>query len=235
MGILDANQIEKEIREANVHMPPTRLICLENTHNRGGGKVYPIEKIQAIHKLANQRGLKMHLDGARLFNASVASGVSPSDYAKYFDSVMFCFSKGLGAPVGSIVVGSKVFIERAHRFRKMLGGGMRQVGILAAAALYALENNVSKLVQDHENAKLLANELTKLKGFQIDPEQVETNIVVFDISKSGYSGAQVVEKLKQRGVLMIPFGATLVRAVTHLDVSREEMRRAIQIIHELFG
>jgi threonine aldolase len=216
-------------------MPPTRLICLENTHNRGGGKVYPIEKIQAIHELANQRGLKMHLDGARLFNASVASGVSPSDYAKYFDSVMFCFSKGLGAPIGSIVVGSKVFIERAHRFRKMLGGGMRQVGVLAAAALYALENNVSKLVQDHENAKLLANELAKLKGFQIDPEQVETNIVVFDISKSGYSGAQVVEKLKQRGVLMIPFGATLVRAVTHLDVSREEMNRAIQIIHELFG
>ncbi|MCU0645922.1 MAG: low-specificity L-threonine aldolase [bacterium] len=234
-GILDADQIAKEIREVNVHMPPTRLICLENTHNRGGGKVYPIQKIQAIHELANQRGLKIHLDGARLFNASVASGISPSDYAKYFDSVMFCFSKGLGAPVGSIVVGSKVFIERAHRFRKMLGGGMRQVGILAAAALYALEHNVSKLAQDHENAKLLANELATLKGFQIDPEQVETNIVVFDISKSGYSGAQVVEKLKQRGVLMIPFGATLVRAVTHLDVSREEMRRAIQIIHELFG
>jgi threonine aldolase len=234
-GILDADQIAKEIREANVHMPPTRLICLENTHNRGGGKIYPIEKIKAIHELASQRGLKMHLDGARLFNASVASGISPSDYAKYFDSVMFCFSKGLGAPVGSIVVGSKVFIERAHRFRKMLGGGMRQVGILAAAALYALENNVSKLAQDHENAKLLANELAKLKGFQIDPEQVETNIVVFDISKAGYSGAQVVEKLKQRGVLMIPFGATLVRAVTHLDVSNEDMKRAIQIIHGLFG
>ena len=234
-GILDAGQITKEIREANVHMPPTRLICLENTHNRGGGKIYPIEKIRAIYDVAIQRGLKMHLDGARLFNASVASGISPKDYATHFDSVMFCFSKGLGAPIGSIVTGSKTFIERAHRFRKMLGGGMRQVGILAAAALFALENNVSKLAQDHENAKLLASELAKVKGFQIDPEQVETNIVVFDISHSGQSVLQVVGQLKQRGVLMIPFGSNLVRAVTHLDVSTEEMRRAIGIIHELFG
>lgn len=234
-GILEADQIAKEIRETNVHMPPTRLICLENTHNRGGGKIYPIEKIKAIHDLAIQRGLKLHLDGARLFNASVATGISPKKYAAYFDSVMFCFSKGLGAPVGSIIVGSKFFIERAHRFRKMLGGGMRQVGILAAAALYALEHNVSQLAQDHENARLLANELAKVKGFQIDPEQIETNIVVFDISKSGYTMIQVMEQLKQRGVLMIPFGATLVRAVTHLDISREDMLRAIQIIHELFG
>lgn len=234
-GILDADQIAKEIRENNVHMPPTRLICLENTHNRGGGKIYPIEKIRAIHEMANQCGLKMHLDGARLFNASVASGISPKDYASYFDSVMFCFSKGLGAPVGSILIGSKPFIVRAHRFRKMLGGGMRQVGVLAAAALYALEHNVSQLAQDHKNAKLLATELAKVKGFHIDPEQVETNIVVFDISKSGYSGAQVVERLKQRGVLMIPFGATLVRAVTHLDVTTEAMKQAIQIIHDLFG
>ncbi len=165
-GILAPDQIEREIREPTVHIPPTRLICLENTHNRGGGSIYPLEKIRAIHQLAQKNNLKMHLDGARLFNACVATGLNPSDYAQYFDSVMFCFSKGLGAPIGSILAGSKMFIQRAHRVRKMLGGGMRQVGILAAAALYALENNISRLAEDHAHAKILATELAKIKGFQ---------------------------------------------------------------------
>jgi threonine aldolase len=234
-GILEPEQIAREIREPNVHIPPTRLICLENTHNRGGGSVYPLEKIQAIHRLAQANQLTMHLDGARLFNASVASGISPEQYARYFDSVMFCFSKGLGAPVGSILAGSKAFIERAHRVRKMLGGGMRQVGILAAAAMYALENNIQRLADDHNHAKILATELEKIKGFQVNPQHVETNIVIFDVAESGLSVAEVLGKLKSKGILMVPFGHTLARAVTHLDISREDIETTIRVIHQLFG
>ncbi len=233
-GILEPGQIAREIREPNVHIPQTKLICLENTHNRGSGSIYPLEKIQAIHQLAQKNNLKMHLDGARLFNACVASGINPEDYAQYFDTIMFCFSKGLGAPVGSILAGSKAFIDRAHRVRKMLGGGMRQVGILAAAALYALENNVERLADDHKNAQMLATGLAKIKGFQINPEHVETNILVFDVSESGFSVTDVLNKLKAKGVLMVPFGHTLARAVTHLDVSREDIETAIRVVHELF-
>jgi threonine aldolase len=233
-GILDRDQIAKEIREPNVHIPQTKLICLENTHNRGGGTIYPLEKIQAIHQLAKENSLKMHLDGARLFNACVTTGINPEDYAQYFNSIMFCFSKGLGAPVGSIVAGSKAFIQRAHWVRKMLGGGMRQVGILAAAALYALENNIERLAEDHNNAKMLATELAKIKGFQINPEHVETNILVFDVSESGFSVAEVLGKLKTKGILMVAFGHTLARAVTHLDVSGEDIETAIRIVHEVF-
>jgi len=233
-GILERDQVAREIREPDVHTPSTRLICLENTHNRGGGTIYPLEKIHAIYQLARENNLKMHLDGARLFNACVATGISAKKYAQYFDSLMFCFSKGLGAPIGSILIGSKAFIERAHRFRKMLGGGMRQVGILAAAALYALENNVQRLAEDHYHAKMLATELGKIKGFQVNPELMETNIVVFDVSESGFSVAEVLAKLKTKGILIVPFGRNLARAVTHLDVSREDIEAAIGAIHELF-
>jgi threonine aldolase len=234
-GILNPDQIAREIREPNVHIPQTKLICLENTHNRGGGTIYPLKKIQTIHQLAKENNLKMHLDGARLFNACVATGISAKEYAQYFDSLMFCFSKGLGAPVGSILAGSKAFIQRAHRVRKMLGGGMRQVGILAAAALYVLENNVERLTEDHEHAKMLAKELAKITGFHVNPEHVETNIVVFDVSESGFSVVEVLSKLKAKGILMVPFGHTLARAVTHLDVSREDIETTIQVVHELFG
>jgi len=147
---------------------------------------------------------------------------------------MFCFSKGLGAPVGSILAGSKAFIQRAHRIRKMLGGGMRQVGILAAAALYALENNVERLPDDHKHARMLATELAKIKGFDVNPEHIETNIVLFDVSQSGFSVAEVLQKLKAKGILMIQFGQTLVRAITHLDVSREDIESTIRVVHELF-
>jgi threonine aldolase len=234
-GILNPDQIAREIREPNVHIPQTKLICLENTHNRGGGTIYPLKKIQTIHQLAKENNLKMHLDGARLFNACVVTGISAKEYAQYFDSLMFCFSKGLGAPVGSILAGSKAFIQRAHRVRKMLGGGMRQVGILAAAALYVLENNVERLTEDHEHAKMLAKELAKITGFHVNPEHVETNIVVFDVSESGFSVVEVLGKLKAKGILMVPFGHTLARAVTHLDVSREDIETTIQVVHELFG
>lgn len=233
-GILEKEQIEQAIRMPNVHIPQTKLICLENTHNRGSGAIYPLEQIWLISELAKEKGLKMHLDGARLFNASVASRIDVKEYAKYFDSLMFCFSKGLGAPVGSIIAGKKEFIEKAHRYRKMLGGGMRQVGILAAAALYALENNVERLAEDHQHAKMLANALTKIKGFQIDPDHVETNIVVFDVSNSGLTVDEIVGKMKEKGVLLVPFGATLVRAVTSLQVTREDIEKTTQIFQELF-
>ena len=233
-GILDANQIEEAIRPQDVHQPPTQLIVLENTHNRGGGKIYPLNKIQEIREVAVQHEIKMHLDGARLFNACVATNTDLKTYAQYFDSLMFCFSKGLGAPVGSIVVGTKEFITRAHRCRKMLGGGMRQVGILAAAALYALENNIARLADDHQNAKILAQGFAQIKGFQIDPQSVETNIVIVDVSESGYRVMEVVEKLKQNGVLVVPFGRTYIRAVTHLDVNRDQIIAALKIAQKLF-
>jgi len=233
-GILEKEQIEQAIRMPNVHIPQTKLICLENTHNRGSGAIYPIKKIRSINELSRASGIKMHLDGARLFNACVATGIDTREYAQYFDSLMFCFSKGLGAPVGSIIAGKKEFIEKAHRYRKMLGGGMRQIGILAAAALYALEHNIDRLAEDHQHAKMLANALSKIKGFQIDPEHVETNIVVFDVSNSGLTVDEVIEKMKEKGVLLISFGATLVRAVTSLQVTREDIEKATQIFQELF-
>ena len=152
-GILDASQIEEAIRPDDHHFPVTRLICLENTHNRGGGSVYPIKKIAEISRFAKSKGLLLHLDGARLWNASVAAGIKPQEYAQWADSVSVCLSKGLGAPIGSLVAGSKTFIDRVHRFRKMFGGGMRQVGIIAAAGIYALDHHIGRLKEDHENAK----------------------------------------------------------------------------------
>jgi len=234
-GILEQEQVEEAIRMPNVHIPQTKLICIENTHNRGCGAIYPMKKIRTISQLAEERKLKMHLDGARLFNACVATGFAVKEYAKYFDSLTFCFSKGLGAPVGSILAGSKEFIKKAHRYRKMLGGGMRQVGILAAAAIYALDNNVKRLAEDHLHAKMLANALAKMDGFQVNPDHVETNIVVFDVSNSGMSVNQAVEKMEEKGVLLVPFGATLVRAVTSLAVSREDIEKAIEVFSRVFG
>lgn len=234
-GILTVDQIKKAVRPAgDVHLPPTRLICLENTHNRGGGKIYPIEEIRLIHEFARSFHIKMHLDGARIFNACAATQIEPAEYGRYFDSLMFCFSKGLGAPIGSIILGSAEFIARARRYRKMLGGGMRQVGFLAAAALYALNHNVDRLEQDHQHAKLLVQALSRVKKFSIDPESVETNIVIFDVSDSGYNSGQVVEIMQKNGLMMIPFGEYLVRAVTHLNVNHQQIERAIGIIRESF-
>jgi threonine aldolase len=234
-GILKVQQIEDAIRPPDHHFAPTRLICLENTHNRGGGAIYPIEEIVRIHKLARQRGLSMHLDGARLFNACVASGVEARDYARYFDSVAFCLSKGLGCPVGSLVVGSAELIERVHRYRKMFGGGMRQVGILAAAGLYALDHHISRLKEDHDNAKRLATGLHGLEGVTVNPDEVETNIVIFDVGGTGRDAESVCEALRNQGVLTFAISKTRVRAVTHLDVSRDDIEEAIERIHQVLA
>lgn len=227
-GILNVEQIEAAIRPPDHHFPPTRLIILENTHNRGGGTVYPLEKIAEIRELALSRSIKMHLDGARLWNACVASGRRPAEYAQYFDSLMMCFSKGLGAPVGSIVVGSADFIDRAHRWRKLYGGGMRQVGVLAAAAQYALDHNVDRLAEDHTHAKQFAGALANCPGVALNPDLVETNIIIFDISATGRQAADVVEAFREQGVLMLAASPALIRAVTHLNVSGENIEQAIE-------
>jgi threonine aldolase len=204
------------------------LVCLENTHNRGGGTIYPIQKIAEISRLARSKGLFVHLDGARIWNASVASGIKPREYAQWADSVSVCLSKGLGAPIGSLVAGTKPFIDRVHRFRKMFGGGMRQVGIIAAAGIYALDHHIERLKEDHKNAKRLALGLKEIKGVSINPEHVETNIVIFDIAEMGMTAAQVRDEMKRKGVLIHPFGKTLIRLVTHLDVSQDGIETALK-------
>jgi threonine aldolase len=234
-GILDASQIEEAIRPADHHFPVTKLICLENTHNRGGGSVHPLEKMAEIYRLTKSKGLLLHLDGARLWNASVATGIKPREYAQWADSVSVCLSKGLGAPIGSLVAGSKPFIDRVHRFRKMFGGGMRQVGIIAAAGIYALNHHLERLKEDHHNAKRLAVGLKEFKGVSIDPKHVETNIVIFDVTNTGMTGAQVAEAMKKDGVLIHAFGKTQIRLVTHLDVSGEDIEIALKAFKKVLG
>ncbi len=234
-GILDASQIEEAIRSEDHHFPSTRLICLENTHNRGGGSIYPIEKMVEIYRLAKSKGLLVHLDGARLWNASVATGIKPHEYTQWADSVSVCLSKGLGAPIGSLVAGSKTFIDRVHRFRKMFGGGMRQAGIIAAAGIYALDHHFERLEEDHQNAKRLALGLKELKGVSIDPEQVETNIIIFNISTTGMTAPQMAEAMKRNGVLIHPIGKTQIRLVTHLDVSHEDIEVALKAFRKVLG
>ena len=227
-GIIEASQIEDVIRGTDHHQPVTRLISLENTHNFGGGTVYPIEKMREIWQLAKSRGLAVHLDGARLWNASVASAIKPHEYAQYADSVSVCLSKGLGAPIGSLVAGSKVFIDRVHRFRKMYGGGMRQVGIIAAAGIYALDHHLERLKEDHENAKRLAVGLKEFKGITIEPQYVETNIVIFDVTQTGITAPQIAEAVKKERVLIYGFRKDKIRMVTHLDVNRDDVETALK-------
>ena len=226
-GVLDVEEVEAAIRPPADHFPQTRLITLENTHNRWGGTIYPLDEIKKMRKLAKKYKLKMHLDGARLWNASIATGIPIKEYAKYFDSVTLCFSKGLGAPVGSIVAGDENFIERAHRYRKAYGGGMRQVGILAAAALYAMENNWQRMAEDHRRARILAEAINEMPGFVVDLQTVQTNIVIVDTGLSGRSATEIVEQLAQHGVKVIAFAPTRLRAVTHLHIDDSALDRAI--------
>ncbi|UCG14780.1 MAG: low-specificity L-threonine aldolase [Deltaproteobacteria bacterium] len=232
-GVLSAEAIASAIRPSDIHQPPSRLICLENTHNRGGGSVYTVERLTAISELAVQNGMLIHLDGARLFNAALACSTTVKEMAVQADSVCVALSKALGAPAGSVLCGSSYFIEQARRFRKMLGGGMRQVGILAAAGLHALDHHVTRLAEDHQNAKKLARGLAGVSGIEIDPGEVLTNIVLFDVAGTGMDADVLVERLATEGVLLIPFGPTTVRAVTHLDVSAADIDEALEIIRRV--
>jgi threonine aldolase len=226
-GIFTADDLKDALKPANIHFARQSLLILENTHNRGGGSVWPVDNLPAIRQVADESGLKMHMDGARLMNACVASGRKPTEFTQYFDSISMCFSKGLGAPVGSAVAGSTEFIAKVRIFRKMFGGAMRQSGLLAAAALYALDHNIDRLADDHANAKRLAEGLAKLPGLTIDPATVETNIVIFNIAPSLGTGAAFAARLKEAGVWLLANGPQKVRAVTHLDVTREQIEDAL--------
>jgi threonine aldolase len=234
-GVLKASQVAGAVRTPDIHRPVSRLICLENTHNFGGGTIYPLEEIRKIRQVADQGGLAMHLDGARLLHACVATGIAPAAYAQAFDSVSLCLSKGLGAPVGSIIAGSREFILRARRNRKMYGGGMRQVGILAAAGLYALEHNVGRLAEDHAHARRLAEAAAGLRGIALDPAHVQTNIMIVDVSPSGMDPQTACARLREHGILVLPFGPGRLRAVTHLDVDRAGIERAIAAFRAVFS
>jgi threonine aldolase len=232
-GVITAEQVEEMINPPPDYFPRSALITIENTHNSAGGTIFPLEELEKLYALAKRRGLKLHLDGARIWNASVATGIPVKTYSRFCDSISVCFSKGLGAPVGSAVAGSREFITEAHRLRKLYGGGMRQAGILAAAALYALENNLDRLSEDHANARWLATELATVRGISLDLEAVQTNIVIFDITETGRDVMQVVGELKQHGVLVVPFGGSRIRAVTHLDVTRQDIEKALQVFSKV--
>jgi threonine aldolase len=233
-GVLTVGQILDQVRPPDIHIPSTALICLENTHNRAGGTIYPIDEIKRIREATKPLGIKMHLDGARLWNATIATGIPLDRYAGYFDSVSVCLSKGLGAPIGSLVCGNADFIKLARRNRKMFGGGMRQVGIIAAAGIYAIENNFNRLIDDHRNAKALAQGLSEIPKISVDLESVQTNIVVIDITESRMEVGEVLKKLKEQGVLAVPFGRNKIRCVTHLDVDRGDVNKAIEVFKEVF-
>jgi threonine aldolase len=229
-GILDVAQLKNKIRANNEHLVRTRLVCLENTHNCGGGRVYPMQNIKAISTWARQNGLAMHLDGARLWNAIVASGIPARQWANYFDSVSVCFSKGLGAPVGSALVGTREFVARARRVRKVFGGAMRQVGILAAAALHALDHHIDRLAEDHRNAAVIAQAISAVPGLRLDPPVVETNLVWVKVDPALGTAAAVAGALRENGVLVHVADTETFRACTHLDVSTDQARRAAEVI-----
>ena len=220
-GIFSGNDLIPVLRSHNPHYPPTRLVCVENTHNRGGGSIFPLELVRDIAEVCRSRSLKLHMDGARLWNACEATGLSPAEYAQPCDTVSVCFSKGLGAPVGSALAGSREDMARARRFRKLFGGGMRQSGLLAAGALYALQHHRERLRDDREHAQLLARELAAIDSLEVDVSAVQTNIV--NVRSTRMPALELAKELEQRGVRLLPRDATSLRAVTSLMVTREDM------------
>jgi threonine aldolase len=230
-GLFTAAEFRAAVKPAGHMMfPPTSLVAIENTHNRCGGLIFPQEDAVAICRIARELGIRTYLDGARLFNAAAASGRSLAELSAPFDMVSVALSKGLGCPVGSVIAGSQSDIARAVRARRMLGGAMRQSGILAAAGLYALECNLSRLGEDHENARLIADRLTRLAEVELDIATVQSNIVIFHMREGALDGAAIAARAKEAGVLLSVFGPRKLRAVTHLDVSREDCIRAAEII-----
>jgi threonine aldolase len=234
MGIITPEQIEPCIRpESAYYMPRTKVVAIENTHNRAGGTIHPVENIIRVKELVKKYNLLYHLDGARIWNASVATGIPVKEYASYFDSVSCCLSKGLGAPVGSIIAGTKEFILEAFRVRKAWGGGMRQIGILAAAGLYALKNNIARLEEDHEKAKNLAAAIAEIPSLEIDIKTVQTNIVIF--KSRTLSVEKAITRLKNSGILISEGKTGYLRAITHLDVNPAEIEKTKKIFKEIFS
>lgn len=229
-GILRPEQFHGTIRAENEHLVRTRLVCLENTHNRGGGRLQPFDDVTTICEWAHDGGLRTHLDGARLFNAVAASGIAADQWAQHFDTVSVCFSKGLGAPVGSALAGPSKMIREARRHRKCFGGGMRQVGIIAAGALYAMRNHRERLSEDHANAQILADAVRAAEGIDLMTAEVDTNIVFIEVDPAVGTAAEMVAMLQQAGVFTLAITPTRVRAVTHLDVDKAACERAAEVI-----
>lgn len=232
-GVLHLDQLRELIRPINDHLVRTRLVCLENTHNRGAGRIQPYENVVEICDWAHEHGLRTHLDGARLFNAVTATGIDAAKWSSHFDTVSVCFSKGLGAPVGSALAGPRDMIQEARRHRKLFGGGMRQAGILAAGALYALENYRQDLGEDHEKARQIADTIRQSPPFQLTPPQVDTNIVIFEVDRAVGNAADVVRLLGDRGVQVLAVSPQRIRVVTHRDVDGPQIQRACEILAEL--
>ncbi|MEJ6783985.1 threonine aldolase family protein [Aminobacter sp. Piv2-1] len=232
-GIFDRVALRKAIRPDSRYIQPSRLVVVEQTSNFGGGRVWPIETIDEVVDEARQAGLKLHMDGARLLNAQIASGISAKRYAEKFDSAWIDLSKGLGAPVGGVLAGERDFVKSAWRVKQRLGGAMRQAGFLAAAGLYALDNHVDRIAEDHEHAKMLAIGLSKIEGIRVNPDDIETNIVFFDVAGTGMKGVDFVARLKAQGVGMGAFGETTIRAIPFIGHSRDDIQRAIDTIAQL--
>ena len=234
LGMMTAEQVEPLIRPKEAYyMPRTKVIEVENTHNRAGGTIWSLKDIIALKELAKKYNLYYHLDGARIWNASVETGISPKEYASHFDTISCCLSKGLGAPVGSIIGGSKEFIKESYRVRKSWGGGMRQVGILAAAGLYALQNNIERLKEDHRRAKYLAGRISEIKNLEINLDAVHTNILLFKPLTMTVS--EGMAKCKQKGLLLTQGTVDTLRAITHLDVDDSDIEKTAVILAEVFG
>jgi threonine aldolase len=232
-GILRWSEIKRYVKPLGPHWAPTGCIELENTHNMAGGRVYPQAVIDEICDEAHALGVPVHIDGARIFNAAAATGRKVSEIVAKADTVMFCLSKALGAPVGSMVAGPKELIDKGRLYRKRLGGGMRQVGVLAAAGLIALEDHPAKLIEDHANAKALAGCLSKIPGIAVDPAEVESNIVIFDVSGTGMKAQEISARLKVEGILMNGINDRQMRAVTHYDISRAECEEAVGVLRKI--
>jgi len=226
-GMYTPEAVEAAVRAKDYHFSRSRLLLVENTTNLGGGAVWPMDRVRAVTQAARAHGMVCHMDGARLFNAVVASGVSAAEYASHFDSATVCFSKGLGAPVGAALAGSSEFIARAWRFKHLFGGAMRQSGILAAAALYGLDHNIERLAEDHANAKRLAESIASLPGIRLDPATVETNIVVFDVDPKAMMAADLCARMREHEVEFYSYGPHTCRIVTHLDVTAGMIDEAI--------
>ncbi|MGH2737064.1 MAG: threonine aldolase family protein [Actinomycetota bacterium] len=234
-GVISAEQVAATLRPGNEHNPRSAVVAIENTHNGAGGRVFPIEEARAVSKMARERGAAVHLDGARIFNAQVAAEVPAREWADCADTVTFCFSKGLGAPVGSMVCASTEVIAEAHRLRKRLGGGMRQVGVLAAAARVAIDQGVERLAEDHAHARRLAQELAGIDERAVDLDAVETNMVYVDLAVFGRQAPEVAQLLKAEGVLAPTFPGSLMRLVTHRDVSSDDIDRASAALRKVLS
>jgi threonine aldolase len=232
-GVLQVEQLMDRIHPDNDHYPRTRLVCLENTHNRGAGRIQPYDAVAEICGWAAENGLARHLDGARLFNAVVATGIPAVDWASHFDTISLCFSKGLGAPVGSALCGPADLILQARRHRKALGGGWRQAGIIAAGALYALDHHIDRLADDHTNARIIAEAVRSSPGLWLDPEIIDTNIVIFELDPEFGTAASFVARLRGEKIFMTTTASQRIRAVTHLDVSRAQVEFAANVLREI--